>query len=113
MRAALNAEREQQRPTRHEEDDERPRRPEGGTGVMGARREVGDEVQHAGRDVAVEEHTREAQRRVREEIEESRAEKEGDVLQIVQVNATDPIDGAVRPDLPGVGVRVERRLPAT
>ena len=72
---------------------------------------VRGEVQEAGRDIAVQQHPGEQERRIGQDEQEAGGQEERDVLEVVEVDPADPVDGLAGLELAGVGRRVERRLP--
>ena len=77
---------------------------------MGPRGEIGGKVQESRHDVSIEKHAREQQRGIRQDEEKTGDEEERQVLQVVQVNSPDALDGLVRFELLRIRRGVERRF---
>ena len=97
-------------PAGDEDQDERTQAPERGAGFVIARAKIRGEVKQAGHDETVQQDAREHQRRPAQHEQQSGHEEIRQALQVILLDAPNPLDSFVGTGLRGIGFRIEQRL---
>lgn len=108
--STLGRDRRDERRHRHVDQDQRADGPQRGPDIVGARAEVGGEMQQARQHVAVQRDAGERQRRRGEQVQKTGDQEERQVLQVVELDLADPVDAVVGLQLARVGCGIQRRL---